>query len=271
MIEHLSTGGYGYWDNEFRVKPLYTQEKAVTADLQIVLDILGNDFDKPVFEMAVGNGRRVPYLRAGFPRAPIYVADLIHPAAKEAQNVIIQQDLNKVYAVQADSRQLPFSPGSFGAVLEQFFIFRVPKQTRKDVFKEAYRILSPGGAFSTLVLSEDDPMREILTQKARKRFTGISKSLEEPGAFEQQIINGNTRLFPFSSTLSRIINPKSAKHTMLWKFFSTSEITHELELAGFKRFLVYEHEIHEAQDREYKSSLSYGMWNHKMLQVVAIK
>jgi SAM-dependent methyltransferase len=95
-----------------------------------------------LLEVAAGTGIVTSALALAFPRAQLIATDLNQPMLDQAAT---KPELRGVEFRQADALALPFDDQSFDAVVCQFGVMFFPD--RVAAFREAYRVLKPGGQF----------------------------------------------------------------------------------------------------------------------------
>ena len=95
-----------------------------------------------LLEVAAGTGIVTAALALALPRAHLVATDLNQPMLDHAAT---KPELRGVEFRQADALALPFDDQSFDAVVCQFGVMFFPD--RVAAFREAYRVLKPGGQF----------------------------------------------------------------------------------------------------------------------------
>jgi SAM-dependent methyltransferase len=95
-----------------------------------------------LLEVAAGTGIVTAALALALPRAQLIATDLNQPMLDHAAT---KPELRGVEFRQADALALPFDDQSFDAVVCQFGVMFFPD--RVAAFREAYRVLKPGGQF----------------------------------------------------------------------------------------------------------------------------
>ena len=99
---------------------------------------------RAVASLATGALRRVGSLAkaAGVPLPPLPAA---LRAAEETRDVDEKKDLGRCEFVQAAAESMPFPDASFDAVTCVYLFHELPPAVRKEVAREAARVLKPGG------------------------------------------------------------------------------------------------------------------------------
>jgi len=98
---------------------------------------------KKVLEVACGTGILTRRLQECLPRARLVATDL-NPGMIAFARPKFRNDSNVDWQ-EADAGELPFSDGSFDAVVCQFGLMFVPD--KESGMREAFRVLNPGGVF----------------------------------------------------------------------------------------------------------------------------
>ncbi|MCK6549211.1 methyltransferase domain-containing protein [Myxococcota bacterium] len=102
-----------------------------------------------VLDVACGTGRFLRQLHGALPDAKLYGLDLSPNYLKEARKTLA--DVPGVGLVAENAENLPFRDGSFDVVTSIFLFHELPGDARRNVMREALRVLRPGG---TVVLCD---------------------------------------------------------------------------------------------------------------------
>ena len=104
-------------------------------------------------DVACGSGAFLDDLRASFPRAQVFGADLSPTYVAEAQS------RTGMPVVQANAERLPFADASLDGVTCVYLFHELPPRVRRLVAAEIARVLKPGGvlAFADSVQGSDVP------------------------------------------------------------------------------------------------------------------
>ena len=119
-----------------------------------------------LLETACGTGRVTAHLRKALPGASLVATDIL-PSMLDVAREKLQTDTG-IRWKQADAQQLPFPDGAFDAVVCQFGAMFFSDLS--SGFAEAFRVLTPGGAFHFSVWDrlEANPLgacgREVLKE-----------------------------------------------------------------------------------------------------------
>ncbi|MEA3038072.1 MAG: hypothetical protein QOE79_585 [Sphingomonadales bacterium] len=127
-----------------------------------------------ILETAAGTGIVTAALAAGLPETEVVATDL-NPAMLEVAQARTRSP--QVSFRPADAQQLPFRPAEFDLVVCQFGIMFFPD--RIGAYREALRVLRPGGAFLFAVWGrlEDNPASIALSDAVAALFP------DDPPAF----------------------------------------------------------------------------------------
>ena len=71
--------------------------------------------------------------------------------------------------IVADIARTPFTENFFDKVVIKMGIHEVPKEKQKEIFKEVYRVLKPGGSFVTWELALDESNQELFQKIIREK------------------------------------------------------------------------------------------------------
>jgi SAM-dependent methyltransferase len=110
-----------------------------------VLDNLPRRDYRRIFEMGVSSGFHTLGLADAFPEAEISGCDVSRPMLEQAQRVANERGLAwKLYLARGEDTRLP--DASFDLVSSFIVLHELPADVNVAVFKEAFRLLEPGGA-----------------------------------------------------------------------------------------------------------------------------
>jgi ubiquinone/menaquinone biosynthesis C-methylase UbiE len=127
-----------------------------------------------ILETAAGTGIVTAALAAALPEAEIVATDLNPDMLKVAER---KHGSDRISFAQADAQALPFEDGSFDLVVCQFGAMFFPD--RVGAYREARRVLKPGGAFLLSVWDrlEANPASQTLSDAVAALFP------EDPPSF----------------------------------------------------------------------------------------
>jgi len=121
---------------------------------------LGSGRGARVLDVACGTGRFLRQLQGALPEARLYGVDLSPFYVEQARRTLG----NPSVSLSAENAEaLPFADGFFDAVTSTYLLHELPRHVRRNVLREARRVLKPGGL---LVLGDsfqqaDESSREL--------------------------------------------------------------------------------------------------------------
>jgi microcystin synthetase protein McyJ len=166
---HDYHGGYlnfGYWD-----QPGISYETAAENLINLLGRKLGLDSSSHLLDVGCGMGSQDVYLTKTFTPAKIDALDVTwkHIEIARERATRAQIDPTRLEFHHGTAVSLPFAPQSFSQLLS----VEAPEHfnTREDFFKEAYRVLQPGGvmvlADYTLAKNPNNIFKKIFLSFAR--------------------------------------------------------------------------------------------------------
>lgn len=96
-------------------------------------------------EVGAGTGRLTKFMSLSFPKAKIVATDLSPPYLKKAQMNLRFRD--RIDFAQTAAEDLPYKDQSFDLVYSCFLFHELPFEVRRQVLRESFRVLKPGGYF----------------------------------------------------------------------------------------------------------------------------
>lgn len=113
-----------------------------------------------VLDVACGTGRFLDQLHLALPGARLYGLDLSAPYLKHAQARLAH--VPELSLVAENAEAMPFADGTFDAVSSVFLFHELPKDARRNVMREALRVVRPGGTFAVIDSAQADDSPELM-------------------------------------------------------------------------------------------------------------
>lgn len=164
---HFQTNGYLSEESaeiyDHQVDLLFSG--ATQAMRRLLLEPMKDHFDansigRPkILELAAGAGSATIFTKRAFPKAFVTVNDLSGPYLKAARKNLASFD--RIDFVQGDAAQLSFKDETFDAVYSVFLFHELPEIERRNVIREALRVLKPGGFFGIIDSLQKDDVPEF--------------------------------------------------------------------------------------------------------------
>ncbi|XRB01735.1 methyltransferase [Pycnococcus provasolii] len=134
-----------------------------------------------VLEIAAGTGRFATFVRDSYPGVDMTVTDLSPYYLEEArengsywESLQVGKSVGPASYVQANAESLPFEEASYDAVVSVYLFHELPADAQDAVFREAYRVLKPGGIF---VLTDSQQLGD---RPATDKTIGLFGDFAEP-------------------------------------------------------------------------------------------
>lgn len=153
----LKSAGDYYWSQRKGLPAFRALIRAMEARLFGTAPAMAN----PILDLGCGDGH---FAESTGMKNDVGI-DLTWASLKEAQSRKIYPHLQR-----ADATRLPFADGSFGTVISNCVVEHIPDVDQ--VFREAYRVLRPGGAFILSVPT--DRLNENLTITKFLKAVGLT-------------------------------------------------------------------------------------------------
>lgn len=113
-----------------------------------ILEVARAKEDLRVLDVACGTGRFLHQLRRAAPRARLYGVDLSPHYLARARELLDDGGASPPATFLAENAEsLPFRDASFDVVSSVFLFHELPSDARRNVTREALRVLKPGGRF----------------------------------------------------------------------------------------------------------------------------
>jgi ubiquinone/menaquinone biosynthesis C-methylase UbiE len=115
-----------------------------------------------ILDLGCGIGGSTMPLADRFPGAEIYGIDLAEPMLRAAHHLFEENGKRAVF-VQGDAAETGFADGFFDVVTATILFHEVPVELGRQIVREAYRIVRPGGWF---VVGDVEPYRHLTPYRA---------------------------------------------------------------------------------------------------------
>jgi ubiquinone/menaquinone biosynthesis C-methylase UbiE len=106
-----------------------------------------------LLDVACGTGRTLLQISRALPDAKLYGLDLSPYYVQAARSLL--RDVADASLVAENAEQMPFSDAWFDVVTSVYLFHELPKNARRNVYREMFRVLAPGG----LLVIEDSAQR----------------------------------------------------------------------------------------------------------------
>ena len=111
------------------------------------------DEPRRLLDLACGTGRTLSQIHAAHPELKLYGLDLSPYYVQEARSLL--RDVPDASFVAENAESTPFADGRFDIVTSVYLFHELPRNARRNVLREAFRVLAPGG----LIVLEDSAQR----------------------------------------------------------------------------------------------------------------
>ena len=125
-----------------------------------------------VLDVATGTGRTLQQIQSALPGVELHGLDLSSSYLKQASKYLGSRSGDLVQLTKGNAENMPFPSNSFQALTCVFLFHELPRDARKNVLNECFRLLEPGG---TIVLAdsiqiEDSPNFTPIMENFHKIF-----------------------------------------------------------------------------------------------------
>ncbi len=162
-----------------------------------------------VLDIATGTGRTLQQIQSALPQVELYGIDLSGSYLKQASKYLSSRSGDLVQLTKGNAEKMPYASESFQALTCVFLFHELPRDARRNVLNECFRLLEPGG---TLVLADSIQIDD--SPKFISIMENFHKIFHEPYYRDYIVDNINLRLEEsgFSS-----ITSESHFMTKVWK------------------------------------------------------
>jgi ubiquinone/menaquinone biosynthesis C-methylase UbiE len=129
---------------------------------QLVREMGGADRVK-LLDIGCGTGRTLHQLAIAHPKMRLHGADLSPPYIKKARERL--SSVEELTLAVENGEALPWADGTFDAVTSTYMFHELPRNARRNVMREMFRVLRPGGIVvieDSAQVSESPELAEVL-------------------------------------------------------------------------------------------------------------
>ncbi|MBW3041737.1 class I SAM-dependent methyltransferase [Prochlorococcus marinus] len=162
-----------------------------------------------VLDIATGTGRTLQQIQSALPEVELYGIDLSGSYLKQASKYLSSRSGDLVQLTRGNAENMPYESSSFQALTCVFLFHELPRNARKNVLKECFRLLEPGG---TLILADSIQIED--SPKFTDIMENFHKIFHEPYYRDYIIDNIDLRLEESGFTS---ISSESHFMTKVWK------------------------------------------------------
>ncbi len=162
-----------------------------------------------ILDIATGTGRTLQQIQSALPDAELYGIDLSGAYLKQASKYLSSRSGDIVQLTKGNAENMPYPSSNFQALTCVFLLHELPRDARKNVLNECFRLLEPGG---TLILADSIQIED--SPKFIPIMENFHKIFHEPYYRDYIVDDINLRLEEsgFSS-----ISSESHFMTKVWK------------------------------------------------------
>jgi len=131
-----------------------------------------NSMKIKVLDVATGTGRTLQQIQSALPQVELYGIDLSGSYLKQASKYLSSRNGDLVQLTKGNAEKMPYSSNSFQALTCVFLLHELPRDARKNVLNECYRLLEPGGSLilADSIQIEDSPKFTPIMENFHKIF-----------------------------------------------------------------------------------------------------
>ncbi len=125
-----------------------------------------------VLDIATGTGRTLQQIQGAIPNVELLGIDLSQSYLREATRYLNHKRKGLAQLIRANAEELPFASNSMQGVTCVFLLHELPREARKNVLNEAFRVLEPGGVMilADSIQIADSPQFSYLLENFPKIF-----------------------------------------------------------------------------------------------------
>ncbi len=117
--------------------------RQVIPPITTLLRASGGAKGKRLLDVACGTGRTLAQIAQAHPELKLYGLDLSPYYVQQARELLA--DVRDVSLVSENAEHMPFADALFDVVTSVYLFHELPKNARRRVIAEMYRVLAPGG------------------------------------------------------------------------------------------------------------------------------
>jgi cyclopropane fatty-acyl-phospholipid synthase-like methyltransferase len=206
VFANTDYANYGYW-----VREGMGIEDACSALTDLVVRAAGVGPGDRVLDVGCGYGAGIVFYARRYQPEIVVGIDVTEVRLQHAREVIVRSGLaDRIQIRFGDATALEFDAGSFTRVIAVECAFHF--QTRRDFFREAARVLTPGG---TLALTDVIPRRGIDHREflARVYPIGTGPDFNVPeNVYDAEIYEAHLRSAGFDEVRLEVITDRTLPH-----------------------------------------------------------